>query len=288
MGDAPAVDVPDVWALDPVDVDAYLERIGVAAAPPSLGSLDELVAAHVHAFSFDNLDVLLGQHPGVTLTAVQAKLVGRGRGGYCFEHATLFAAVLARLGYDVTRRLGRVGDPAAAPRTHLAVEVLVDGRRQLADVGIGRPPLASVPLEDDAEVEALGWRHRIRRVEDPEPGWQLWREGEDGWEQVHTLDDLLVRPVDVAMGHHWTSTGPDSHFRTALLFGRFAGAVHTGVAVDPQGLAVTTRRPGQPAVRVVVDVAEGVRLVSELGGGLSGDEASRLQAVLSAFSREAR
>ena len=69
----------------------------------------------MRTFTFDNIDVLLEQHPGVGLDAVQAKFVGRGRGGYCFEHGTLFAAALERLGYIVERRLGRVGDPTRRP-----------------------------------------------------------------------------------------------------------------------------------------------------------------------------
>ena len=40
----------------------------------------------MRAFTFDNIDVLLDRHPGVDLAAVQAEFVGRGRGGYCFEH----------------------------------------------------------------------------------------------------------------------------------------------------------------------------------------------------------
>ena len=89
--------------------------------------------------------MLLEQHPGVSLGAVVEKFVGRGRGGYCFEHATLFHAVLLALGYDATRRLARVGDPDAAPRTHLGVVVTLDGRRVLADPGIGVPPLGADP-----------------------------------------------------------------------------------------------------------------------------------------------
>src|SRR5690242_2337522 len=100
------------WHFEQLDLDAYLARIGVPAAPPSRKALDELHEAHVRAFTFDNIDVLLDQHPGVTLDAVEGKFVARGRGGYCFEHGVLFAAALERLGYDVERRLGRVGDPA--------------------------------------------------------------------------------------------------------------------------------------------------------------------------------
>ena len=104
----------------------------MAVRPPSREALDELHEAHVRTFTFDNIDVLLGDHPGVGLAAVQGKFVGRGRGGYCFEHSTMFAAAAQRLGYDVTRRLGRVGDAAAAPRTHFVVEIVLDGQRLLA------------------------------------------------------------------------------------------------------------------------------------------------------------
>jgi N-hydroxyarylamine O-acetyltransferase len=88
------------WQIELLDVDAYLTRLGLSVQPPSRSALDRLLEAHVRGFTFDNIDVLLGQHPGIGLDAVQSKFVGRGRGGYCFEHATLFAAALERLGYD--------------------------------------------------------------------------------------------------------------------------------------------------------------------------------------------
>ena len=95
----------DPWKIQTLDLDGYLGRLGVPARPPSREALDELHEAHVRTFTFDNIDVLLGAHPGVGLDAVQAKFVGRGRGGYCFEHATLFAAV------DRAARLRRTPSP---------------------------------------------------------------------------------------------------------------------------------------------------------------------------------
>src|SRR5262245_46201614 len=103
----------DHWQVDLLDLDGYLKRLGVSVREPSRMALDELHEAHVRAFTFDNIDVLLGQHRGVSLDDIQHKFVGRGRGGYCFEHATIVAAALERLGYQVQRRLGRVGDPDA-------------------------------------------------------------------------------------------------------------------------------------------------------------------------------
>ena len=86
----------DPWLTEQLDLDAYLERLGVIARPPSIEALAELQEAHVRAFTFDNIDVLPEDHAGVGLPAVQDKFVGRGRGGYCFEHTTLFAAAAQR------------------------------------------------------------------------------------------------------------------------------------------------------------------------------------------------
>ena len=162
----------DPWRTDELDLDAYLSRIGVPAREPSAASLNELCRAHVLTHPFDNLDILLGQHPGVGLPEVQKKFVGRGRGGYCFEHGTLFAAALARLGYDVERRLGRVGHPDH-PRTHMVVVVRVEGQDRVVDVGIGRPPQASLPLVAGAEVVAGGWQYRVVPGATSEPSWAI-------------------------------------------------------------------------------------------------------------------
>src|SRR6478752_6732226 len=151
--------VADPWQTDQLDLGAYLARVGVPASPPSRAALDALHEAHVRAFTFDNIDVLLDQHPGVALGAVQAKFVGRGRGGYCFEHGVLFAAALERLGYDVERRLGRVGGQA---RTHCVVVVTVEGEPLLADPGFGMSVLRPIPLADGAEEDHGGWRYRLK------------------------------------------------------------------------------------------------------------------------------
>ncbi len=268
----------DPWRIGELDLQGYLSRTGVAARPPSVPALDELSRAHVLTFSFDNLDILLGQHPGVALAQVQEKFVGRGRGGYCFEHATLFAAVLERLGYDVDRRLGRVGGADHA-RTHMVLVVRVEGAERVVDVGIGWPPSASLPLVEGGEVEADGWRYRVLPGATREPSWAIERATDEGWQTMHLFDELPVRPVDVAMGHHWTSTHPDSHFTTGLSFGCLLPGEHVGVAREGDGFAVTTRRPDAPTQRRGVGWDEGVALLQELGN-LSDEEIERLPVAL--------
>jgi arylamine N-acetyltransferase len=262
------------WQIDDLDLAGYLARVGVDEREPSREALDELHEAHVRTFTFDNIDVLLGTHPGVTLEAVQGKFVGRGRGGYCFEHATLFAAVLERLGYDVRRLLGRVGPPTTSPRTHCVIEVTLDGERLLADPGFGMSVLRPIPLEDGAEDDFRGWRYRVRRA-DPSvagPGWELHRLRESGWELMHTTDDLPVQPVDVTMGHHFTSTYPTTHFKHGLMLNKHSADLHTALSTN----AVTIRRPGEPTEHRELRDGELEQLLHELEVPLTADEEKRL------------
>lgn len=266
----------DPWQIAHLDLDGYLSRLGVSAQPPTRAAVDALHEAHVRAFTFDNIDVLLGQHPGVTLDAVQEKFVGRGRGGYCFEHATLFAAALERLGYRVVRRLGRVGDPADGSqqgRTHMVVEVVVDGERLLCDPGFGMSVLRPIALADRAHDDYRGWRYRIdSRIDTTGDLWEMRRLRDGGWSMMHTTDEFPVRPADVAMGHHWTSTHPTSHFRSTLMIAKHLPDRHVTVTHG----AVTVRRPDEPTVHRPLADGELADWLRELAVPLTPDEEKRL------------
>ncbi|WP_152362494.1 arylamine N-acetyltransferase family protein [Microlunatus speluncae] len=271
------------WDTADLDLAAYLERTGAAAEPPSAAALARLQTAHVRTFPFENIDVLLEQHPGVGLSAVQDKFVHRHRGGYCFEHATIFHAVLVRLGYDVEPRLARVANPQTSPRSHLVMIVTLDGRRHLSDPGIGIAPLEPIELADGAELSGGLWPHQVRRTDAEQPGghaWELWRRRGDDWEYMHTTDELPVRRVDVEMGHHWTSTAPSSHFRSSLSINR------NGVDADgtPNLLTVTLdyvalSRAGEAPQRRDYDPAELPELpelAQQAGARLSAAESELL------------
>ncbi|WP_460968157.1 arylamine N-acetyltransferase family protein [Pedococcus soli] len=267
----------DDWHTDSLDLEGYLLRVGLPPRAPGVVALAELHEAHVRTFTFDNIDVLLGQHPGVSLDAVQEKFVGRGRGGYCFEHSTIFAAVLHRLGYAVRRHLGRVGDPAAGTqqgRTHMVVEVVLDGRRLLCDTGFGMSLLRPIPLEDGARAEQEpGWDYRVRHTPG---GWALDRRHGQDWEVTHTTDELEVRPVDVVMGHHFTSTFPGSHFTRGLMVTKHLPGRHVAVTHE----ALTIRTPGEPTQHRPLAVDEVDEWLTTLAVPLSSEERRRLLRTL--------
>lgn len=264
----------DHWQIDLLDLEGYLGRLGVSARPPGWSALAELHEAHVRTFTFDNIDVLLAQHPGVALDTLSHKFVARGRGGYCFEHCTVFAAALERLGYQVRRHLGRVGDPDAGTqqgRTHMVVEVVLDDRRLLCDPGFGMSLLRPIAMTDGAEDDhPPGWRYRLRRTE--ADGWALSRLRAEGWELAHTTDELEVRPVDIVMGHHYTSTHPASHFTTGLMVAKHLPGRHVTATHE----SLTIRTPGEPTEHRPLADGEIEEWLGTLEAGLLPDEQVRL------------
>lgn len=212
----------DPWRTDLVDVGAYLRRIGLGEVPVTAAGLRSMSRAHILAIPFENLEVLLGRHAGVGLDAVADKLIRRERGGYCFEHGVLFAAVAERLGFTVERRLSRMSPDGAAIRTHMALVITVEDTPFLVDIGFGAGMLVPMPLIDGEVVDQAGWKHRL--VADG----RLWRlEKADGadWKVLHQIDDLPAWPGDYVVADHYVSTHPTSPFTVKPMAMRLAEGV---------------------------------------------------------------
>jgi N-hydroxyarylamine O-acetyltransferase len=261
-----------MWEIEQLDLDAYLDRIGQSRHTPSARSLHELHRAHVLAIPFENIDVILGTHPGIALDAIQAKLVGRHRGGYCYEHALLFGAALERLGYDVVRRIARVQPHKAGPRTHALLKVGVDGQEFLADVGYGAGQLYPTPLKDGVVVDQAGWDHRLTRDGDL---WTLSKQTPDGWAPLHASNDEPVRPIDYLVSHHYVSTHPNSPFTGRPVVMRVADGVVRRLIGD---IFTTEYADGRTAERVVPanDLPD---VLASLDVVLSDEEIDRLRLV---------
>jgi N-hydroxyarylamine O-acetyltransferase len=200
-----------------LDLDAYLERIGYRGpVEPTRGVLDELHLGHVTKIPFENLDILLGRPIRLDLESLQHKLVQGRRGGYCFEHNTLFAAALEEIGFGVTRLAARVrfGTRGVTARTHMTLRVEVKGEGRLADVGFGAGSIfRSIPIEPGRDVDQFGWRFRL--VDDGENRvLQTRRPG--GWADLYAFTFEPQHAVDYELANHYTSTHPSSPFTRTL------------------------------------------------------------------------
>src|SRR5688572_9514341 len=142
---------------------SYFDRIGYTGPrTPTLATLTALLDGHTLTIPFENLDVLLGKPPRLDRASVEQKLVVARRGGYCYELATLFAAVLGELGFDVATHSARVTmyvPKEKAPRTHMFLTVTLLEGRFVVDPGFGGlTPRVPVPLDGTPAGE-----HRIVR-----------------------------------------------------------------------------------------------------------------------------
>src|SRR5205823_13269640 len=122
-------------------------------------TLRRLHVAHREAFLFENVSIQTGGAISVAVDAIERKFIDEGRGGYCFEHNTLFGSVLRDLGFAPVTLLGRVrrGPPERWARTHMVLRVTIDGEPWLADVGFGGIGLLEpMPLRDGASSQQAG------------------------------------------------------------------------------------------------------------------------------------
>lgn len=225
-------------------LDAYLDRIAVSRpAAPTRDALAELLGAHLRAIPFENLDVLLGRPIELALPAVFDKLVRRRRGGYCFEHATLFGAMLGELGFGFTMHAARVRYRASlpvTPRTHAWLRVEAEGAAYLVDPGFGGPgPQVPVPLRAGASVGDVDLAEK-----DGAPGTLRRRLGDEVVDLYEIALEALP-PIDFVVANHFTSTYPRSPFRQRLMVQRARDDGGVSIANDElslrSGATVETR-----------------------------------------------
>jgi N-hydroxyarylamine O-acetyltransferase len=194
-------------------LDDYLIRVGFrGTARPDFATLTALHRAHVDAIPFENLEIQMGGTVTLDAEALEAKMVRRRRGGYCFEQNSLFSSALSSIGFAVQTCEARVRQNAAGithPRTHMVLTVRCEGREWLADVGFGGDGLVE-PL-------AIDGRHAVQagavyRVATEGPLSVLQRQAGGKWEDLYAVLPDPVYAIDFEMANWFTSTYPRSPF----------------------------------------------------------------------------
>lgn len=209
-----------------LDLTSYFARIAYAgASEPTLGTLQALHRLHPSAITFENLDPLMGRRVSLELAAIVAKFIDQGRGGYCYEHNTLFGSVLRRLGYSVAELPARVkwGVPQGVvrPRTHMVLRVRLPEGDYLADVGFGRLTLtAPLRWQPDIEQRTPHCLHRLVRLGEE---LELQVRLADHWAPVYQVSLQEQIPPDWGVANWFSSTHPDSIFSHSLIVARPVG-----------------------------------------------------------------
>ncbi|MFE3632902.1 arylamine N-acetyltransferase [Streptomyces cellostaticus] len=240
--------------MNSAQADAYLRRIGAARPQhPTAEALRELHLRHLRTVPFENLSIHLGEEIVLEEERLLDKVVGRRRGGFCYELNGAFGALLAALGYEVALLAGRVyGEEGrlGIPYDHLALRVrAADGTDWLADVGFGAHSHFPLAAAERGEQPDPGGTFRVTES-GPDPAGVTGAGPATGGADLDVLRDgrpryrLEQRPRalgDFAGGAWWHSTSPRSHFTRSLVCSRVTG---DGGRITLSGRALTITAPG--------------------------------------------
>ncbi|MER5786984.1 arylamine N-acetyltransferase [Streptomyces sp. NPDC001980] len=220
--------------MNPARIDAYLSRLGAARpARPTADALRDLHLRHLRTVPFENLSIHLGEEIVLAEERLLEKVVGAGRGGFCYELNGAFSVLLTALGFGVTPLAGRVYGAEGRlgiPYDHLALRVrTVDGGEWLADVGFGAHSHYPLAFAERGEQADPGGTFRIAEAGPDAAGATGGSEDRAVGGDLDVLRDgqpqyrLEVRPRvlgDFTAGAWWHCTSPSSHFTQSLVCSR--------------------------------------------------------------------
>lgn len=243
------------------DLAAYFARIGHdGPTAPTLDTLRALHERHPASIPFEAIDVLLDRGVDISPAAVDAKLIDGRRGGYCFEHNSLFRRVLTELGFEVTGLAARVrwNQPDEAPlqpRTHQVLRVELDGTSWLVDVGFGGAVMtAPLRLEPDTVQSTDHDDYRLVPIDPAQGGGLALQMRRDaGWIPVYDLSLTPCAPADYEMANWFTSTHPTSIFRNVVMVAKTApdarhGLLFNRLSTRPRGGETTVTTLDAPGI----------------------------------------
>lgn len=211
------------YESDAIHLDAYFKRIGYSGdVSPTLETLQAIHLHHAIAIPFENLTPLLKQPVLLDLPSLEKKLIHDRRGGYCLEQNLLLRSVLIALGFRVKNLAARVlwnlPERTIAPRTHMLLQVEIDNKPYLADVGFGG--LAqTAPLSLTPDIEQQTTHEPFRLIANAET-YTLQAKLDHKWKSLYRFDLQEQHLSDYEVSNWYVSTHPNSRFVTSLIAAR--------------------------------------------------------------------
>lgn len=203
----------------------YLRRIGfhsdseIALTIETVNQLHEL---HLKAIPFENLDIF--HKVGIQLDAdkIYEKVVGKNRGGFCYELNTLFYVLLKQLGFDVQLLSGQVAKRKVGfgPKyDHLAILLTIDSDQWICDVGFGDFVIHPLAFNLDVIQQDRYTAYRILKLE--EQLFLIQHMGKAGqWRDSYKFNIQAeeLNAFESMCRYHQTS--PESHFTQGVICSR--------------------------------------------------------------------
>lgn len=247
-----------------MDVQSYLDRIGYRGPlTPTAETLRALQGAHLQTVPFENLSIHAHQPIVLDDESLFDKVVGRRRGGFCYELNGLFAALLRALGFRVTKLSAGVAraDGTFGPDfDHMALQVDLE-ERWLADVGFGDSFRDPLRLDERGEQPEPPRAFRI-----DEDGGQLLLLRQDGpgqtWQPQYRFTLQTHEYPDYADMCRFHQTSSDSHFTRQTV----CSLATPDGRVTLSGMKLITTRGGERQERILQSEQEREALLREMFG----------------------
>lgn len=245
---------------DNFNLQSYFARIGFTAeARPDITTVTALMRRQLFTVPFENLDVQAGKGISLVPEDIVAKIVGRRRGGYCYEVNGLFAMALGALGVPYQFVACRpMTYPTLRPRTHMALLATLEGERWLCDLGFGSYGIrAPMRLDHAGDVKQDFDDFRLER---PNANEYLLRARVDGeWADQYAFDLWPQQWIDFMPANYLNSTHPEALFvqkRVVTLHNSAGRAILFGARLKTVARGVSETREIAPS-----DIAQVLREV---------------------------
>jgi len=195
-----------------IDLNQYFKRINyVGSSTPTIDTLRTLHRAHLLSVPFENLDIHLGREIILAEDRIFDKIVGEGRGGFCYEQNGLFCTMLREMGFSVDMLQARVyrdDGSKGIPFGHMALRVRLEDD-WLADVGFGASFREPLRLNDESVQDQAEGSYRLMHAE---AYVDYFQEVNGEWMKEFRLYLEPRTLADFAGGCTYQQTSPDSHF----------------------------------------------------------------------------
>jgi N-hydroxyarylamine O-acetyltransferase len=249
-----------------------VSRLGRSRKPAAdERTLSTLQQAHLDAFAYSNLDIMLGD-VSFDLPGYHSQLMSSRHGGLCYQLNYSFARVLRAAGFDVdylwatvSKERGRPGYPAG---NHMGLLVTLGERKWLADAGLGDGPRQPVPLVP-GPVQQGPFRYEV--TEEPAT-WTLVHDRRGAFaEVVFAKSPVQAEAFRGPFDEQMTSPG-SGYLRTLAVIKRCEDEVHL-----LRGRVYEVRGEQCPPARVVASQQEWRELLDARFGVYLGNVGERQQ-----------
>lgn len=193
---------------------------------PTQAVLHDLHVRHTRSIAFENLSPFTGMTVDLSIDALMNKFTTQRRGGYCYEHNSLFQYVLQEMGFTTQGLAARVRlhvpDDVLTPRSHMLLLVEAEGETFIADTGFGGLTLtAPIRFVSDVVQDTPHGPYRLLRTGDD---FCLQTKAKHAWQDLYIFDLVKHYPPDYEVFNWYTSSYPTSHFIDELIVARPAQA----------------------------------------------------------------